>query len=118
MMKPSDRITELYDAELATFDESEREHIETQLPSKTHVLVRAIAAYLDERHERERLNEEVFTLALVALTGRTPDLPPRAQEILAELVAYPARNWSIPEPPDYAEALLRYWCERTGRSVP
>ena len=117
-MKPSERIRASANAQLAAHYHLERLDQTSRTAVSAAVMLAEVLTYLDEQHERDQLNEEVFTLALGALTGRTPELPPRAQEILAEIVAYPARNWSIPEPPDYAEALLRYWCERTGRAVP
>jgi hypothetical protein len=126
-MKPSERLEELHNA-MVKERLAEREHgVE---PSELPMIglgctQKALAQLLDEQHEREQRRREVFRLALSVLAGHLynkkpgdidlstetrprPELPARVEGLVRELCAYPKRNWSIPEPDDYFEALLRY----------
>jgi hypothetical protein len=130
-VKPSERIGVIRQELLETFNEQNREAIEDNAVSRVQLLLRALGAYLDERHEREEQLARALTLTLAVLAGRLyqkqpgdvdigpapgapPDLPPRVAELLKELTAYPRRNWSIPEPADYCEALFQ-WLEEGAR---
>lgn len=130
-MKPSERLAEIHNALVKKLMQERRAAgIVGVEPSELPLIglgctQKAIAQLVDEQHEREQRRREVFRLVLAVLAGRLynkkpgdidlstetrprPELPARVEELVRELCAYPKRNWSIPEPDDYFEALLRY----------
>jgi hypothetical protein len=132
-VKPSERLEEIYHSLLKQRLAEYPDGVEPrELPLiGLGCTQKAVAQFVDERHEREEQLEQALTLTLAVLAGRLyqkqpgdvgigpapgapPDLPPRVAELLKEIAAYPRRNWSIPEPADYCEALFQ-WLEEGAR---